>query len=89
MAQRARWGLACTGKRFFVTVNGYMGLAQPEIKRGDSVCVFFGTNTPFVVRREGGHFLLIGEAYIQGLMSGEGIVHLQNGKVKVSDIELR
>ena len=70
-------------------MNGYMGIAPPEVSRGDSVCIFLGTKIPFIVRQEGDHFLLVGEAYVQGLMCGEGIQDLKRGKLELSDIELR
>ncbi|KAL5327565.1 hypothetical protein ACEPPN_005265 [Leptodophora sp. 'Broadleaf-Isolate-01'] len=87
--QRARFGTVCTGRRFFVTMKGYIGLALPEVSQGDSVCVFLGTKIPFVVRPEGDHFLLIGEAYVQGMMNGEAIQELESGKLELTEIEVR
>ncbi|KAH8805255.1 heterokaryon incompatibility protein-domain-containing protein [Xylogone sp. PMI_703] len=58
-------------RRFIITAQGYMGLAPPKTQVGDLVCVFLGTDVPIVIRRSGPNYVLVGECYIQGLMTGE------------------
>lgn len=52
-----------------------MALVPNLAQVGDSICIFFGGPAPFVVRRdnEGDSHLLVGEAYVDGLMDGEAI----------------
>ena len=53
------------GRRFFATTGGYMGLGAPHMQIGDSICVFLGGHVPWVVRRHGEDYILIGECYVQ------------------------
>ena len=52
-----------------------MALVPNLAQVGDSICIFLCGPAPFVVRRddEGDSHLLIGEAYVDGLMDGEAI----------------
>jgi WD repeat-containing protein 55 len=64
---------AVTGRRFGITSKRYMGLFPRGTKLGDQVCVFLGSQVPFVVRRQemGDSYQLVGECYIHGIMHGE------------------
>jgi hypothetical protein len=59
-------------RRFGVTRKGYMGLFPLLTEAGDNVCIFRGCNIPFVVRKDGTTYSLIGDAYVHGLMQDEG-----------------
>lgn len=50
-----------TGRAFFVTKQGYMGLGPPETRVGDKVCVLLGARVPFVLRPSGGKVRCHGE----------------------------
>jgi hypothetical protein len=62
--------------RFFVTENGYVGVAPGRVKVRDAVGIIKGGQVPFVLckseEREG-RFRLIGECYVHGVMRGEGL----------------
>jgi hypothetical protein len=78
MAYSSAFSLATRGRRFLTTRGGFIGLASSGIRCGDMVSLFAGGVTPFILRpenREDGRacFKLIGEAYIHGLMNGEGL----------------
>jgi hypothetical protein len=67
-------------RRFFTSKEGYIGITSPGTLPGDKVCIFLGGNTPFIVREtsspmteEGRRFLLLSEAYVHGLIDGEGL----------------
>lgn len=60
-----------TGRSFFTTSSGYMGTGPPYARPGDKVCVFQGLNVPFLLRPNGDGYLLVGEAFVLGLMNGE------------------
>ncbi|KAH0432372.1 heterokaryon incompatibility [Colletotrichum camelliae] len=59
-------------RRPFRCMKGYIGLGPLEMKEGDSVWVIPGAGVPYILRpvADGG-FLVIGEAYIHGIMDGE------------------
>lgn len=59
------------GRRFCVTEKGYFGMVPPKAEVGDKICVFLGARTPFVLRKEGEKFKLVGESYIHQIMDGE------------------
>ncbi|KAI8712284.1 HET domain-containing protein [Fusarium sp. LHS14.1] len=71
-------------QRFFITRKGYMGLASPDIKVGDTVHVLVGGNTPFVMRRagqdldvQGNRYSLVSAAFVHGIMQG-GLLSKEN-----------
>lgn len=59
------------GHCFFTTSQGYMGTGPPYAMPGDKVCVIQGANVPFLLRPDGDGYLLVGEAFVLGLMDGE------------------
>ncbi|KAK7697400.1 hypothetical protein SLS64_013593 [Diaporthe eres] len=67
---------ATRGRRVFVSAAGHLGLAAAGAEVGDAVCVFPGIRTPFAVRRAEmgdsaeGHYVLVGEMYHYGIVSG-------------------
>ena len=74
------------GLRFFISKEGFMGLAPAGAKAGDKVCILLGGRKPFVLREEvidyadskGGtepFHQLLGNAYVSGLMRGEAFQH--------------
>jgi hypothetical protein len=79
---KARIADTCMKRRFFCTSEGFYGLTAPNIKEGDKICIFFGCKTPSVVRREGGSYILLGDAYVEGLMRGEAVAAWKAGKLR-------
>lgn len=60
--------------RFVLTSRGYLGWVPKESKPSDTICVIFGVNVPLVLREvEDGRHILIGNAYIEGIMGGEAM----------------
>lgn len=66
--------LASLHKRLLFTQDGFIGMAPPETKKGDVVCLLLGCRVPVVLREriEGG-YELVGEAYVHGVMKGEAM----------------
>jgi hypothetical protein len=59
------------GRRYFSTENGRLGLGPPEIQKGDTVCVFYGTGTVMLLRpakSNPGQWYFVGDAFVHGLM---------------------
>ncbi|KAL9634531.1 MAG: hypothetical protein Q9204_002962 [Flavoplaca sp. TL-2023a] len=58
-------------REFCITKKRYMGWCPFETKPGDRICILFGGQTPYIVRKQGAGYRLLGEAYIHGVMNGE------------------
>jgi len=59
-------------KRPFLSNSGHVGLAPARAEPGDCICIIFGSPVPFILRASTkGKFVLIGEAYVYGVMDGE------------------
>jgi hypothetical protein len=67
-------------RKFFTTDRGYIGLTSRGTLPGDKVCIFLGGHSPFIIRQAASSstedscsWNLVGEAYVHGLMDGEGL----------------
>lgn len=73
-------------RRFFATRGGRIGLGPVDMKVGDTVAVVFYCPTPYLLRRRGveaeGRWELVGEAYVHGMMYGEALSLLPEGRVQ-------
>lgn len=62
------------GRKYCRTSDGRVGWVSKNSKVGDNACLLFGGKILHTRREDDdGRFQLIGEAYIQGLMQGEGL----------------
>jgi hypothetical protein len=66
------------GRRFFRMLSqdsSYFGIGPTKMRDSDLIAVFDGGRTPFVLRpnMEKGHFRLVGDCYISGMMKGEAL----------------
>lgn len=61
-----------TSRKLITTAKGYLGLAPLYTKRGDVISILFGCSSPMILRPVGAYYQLIGEAYVHGIMNGEG-----------------
>jgi hypothetical protein len=59
------------GQAFCSTAVGYMAMAPDWAQVGDLVVLLMGVPAPFVIRREGDAYRLIGSVYVHGIMDGE------------------
>jgi hypothetical protein len=60
------------GRQFGLTGLGRIGLLPISAKVGDSVGLFAGCRVPFVLRKSEGSYRIVGDAYLHGVMNGEG-----------------
>ena len=59
-------------RRGFVSSKGYLGLGPQYTREGDIMVIIFGADMPYILRKlENGQYMLIGEAYVHGIMDGE------------------
>jgi len=75
-------------KQLFSTSSGLYGLGPKGLKKGDNVCVLFGSKAPLLLRKVEDHFILIGECFVLGMMNGEVAEKVQNG-APVTTFEVR
>lgn len=66
-----------SGRCFFTTSEGYIGLAPRGAQPGDSVCVVLGCRHPMLLRSiestSSQQWQIVGACFVPGLMSGEAI----------------
>ena len=63
-----------TNRQFAITGRRYMGWVPVDAQKGDKICILLGGQVPFVLRPiQDGKYQLVGEAYLHGLMDGEGL----------------
>ncbi|PVH96903.1 HET-domain-containing protein [Periconia macrospinosa] len=79
-------GNFCRKRSFFVTNDGHFGLAPPGTQKGDVICVLFGCEMPLIVRPMVDTYLLVGSCYIYGMMHGEMLERVDEGKLHISKI---
>ncbi|KAH8587973.1 heterokaryon incompatibility protein-domain-containing protein [Bisporella sp. PMI_857] len=61
--------------RYIQAREGYIGFAPSEAQIGDIICVFMGCTAPIVLRPAAvSSYEVVGESYVQGLMSGEALL---------------
>ena len=65
-----------TGRAFFKTDNGFMGLCPADTRVGDHVVVALGNTTPLLLRpsKRNSAYKVVGGCYVHGMMGGEVIL---------------
>ena len=58
-------------RTFFITRDGYMSVGPRWSRPGDRIALIAGLQLPFIVRKTGDKYNLIGPAYVHGIMKGE------------------
>ena len=66
-------------RRFFVCDRGIIGMGPLTAEKGDKVCLLLGCDFPVLLRWVDDHYILLGEAYLDGYMDGEGLLNAENG----------
>ena len=62
-------------RSFIIAEEGYVGMAPQTAHPGDFIVVFLGCQSPIVLRPRGdGGYLVVGEAYVHSLMTGEAFL---------------
>jgi hypothetical protein len=81
---------ACSGRRYFSTKNGRVGLGPADIEPGDLVCVFLSGPTPYIIRQSqrNSNYKFLGESYVHGLMNSEALDMMDQGVVQSETFEL-
>lgn len=72
---------------FFTTTSARFGLGQLGVMKGDLICLFCGGHVAYILRREQEHHILVGCAYVHGIMDGEIAAEL-NDTERLQDFEI-
>lgn len=75
-------------RKFFITMDGYIGLCPAATQFGDVACLLYGAQVPFVLREEAEHYVLIGECYCHDIMDGKLIPQIDAGKLESQMFEI-
>ena len=79
---RSTAAYALKQRRLFYSKKGYFGLGPAVMRPGDIVCVLFGAQVPFILRRKDSRYQLVGESYVHGIMHGEAIEMMEDGELE-------
>jgi hypothetical protein len=72
------------------TSGGYfLTISHGKIREGDIVCVLLGGSVPYILRPKDDYYILIGEAYVHGIMDGEVLEAVNRGEYALEWISLR
>ncbi|KAL5324629.1 hypothetical protein ACEPPN_009175 [Leptodophora sp. 'Broadleaf-Isolate-01'] len=78
----------CWDRRFFLGSSNIMGLGPEDVKEGDIICVPLGCPRPMIFRKVEDHYIVIGEAYVDGYMRGKAMDMLDQGELELETFEL-
>jgi hypothetical protein len=79
----------CSGRRFFTTQNGWIGLGPEKLQPGDKVCIFNGGKVPYILRLTEDYHQFLGDCYVHGIMDGEAAAMCAAGCFKEEYFKLR
>lgn len=63
--------LPCLNRRLIKTETGHLGLAPRDAEIGDVVVLIAGSPAPFILRKAGSCYKIVGDCYLHGVMNGE------------------
>jgi hypothetical protein len=58
-------------RKIIISKKGYVGLGHAQCQVGDQICLLGGCSVPVILRELGMNHIVIGEAYVHGIMNGE------------------
>jgi hypothetical protein len=74
---------------FFMTEEGYMGIGPIGARPGDIVCVLLGADVPMILRPQGSDFAVLSPCYMYGIMHGQLVDDMRQGKRELETFALR
>lgn len=75
-------------RRTLFISDSITGLAPWDSEPGDLVCVLPGCRFPVVLRKQKRHYILVGEAYVDGYMNGEAMDGLRDEEFRLETFEI-
>jgi hypothetical protein len=74
--------------RLFLTKKGNIGKGEYDLEEGDIVCILLGCAMPMILRPVDGHYELIREAYVAGIMRKIAMTALREGRKVLREFEI-
>jgi hypothetical protein len=74
---------------FFKTEDQHLGVGPGDLQEGDEIVVPFGSSRPWVLRNHGDHHVLVGDAFVPGIMTGQLEELWRKGDLEYTDFVLR
>ncbi|OTA93661.1 hypothetical protein M434DRAFT_30798 [Hypoxylon sp. CO27-5] len=83
-------GFLASGRKFFISKKGYLGLAPEDAQQGDEIWVLNGGRVPLILRPLGKimeryskpEYTFVGDSYVHGIMDGEFVdASMRKGEV--------
>jgi hypothetical protein len=71
------------GRQLAFTERGNIEMVPVEAQAGDLVCTLFGCLSPLVLRPHESHYIVIGDAYVNGYMSLEAVREMELGELEL------
>ena len=68
-------------RQMFRSRAGHLCVGPETVEPGDKLCILTGAEVPFILRNHRDHYLLVGEAYVDGVMDGEVLTQGLNSEV--------
>jgi heterokaryon incompatibility protein (HET) len=75
-------------RRLAYTEDGYMCLVSHQADVNDAIFMLFGGSVLYVLRPQGDDYVFIGECYVHGLMDGEALKFLEDGRAQVQEVRI-
>jgi hypothetical protein len=72
----------------FRTREGYVGKSGADVHAGDKVCVLGGCRNPLVLRPVGDQFVMVEPCFVHGLMYGQAMQGLNEGRYEMRKFEI-
>lgn len=80
---------SCSGRCYFSTSKGHVGVASPGIKRGDTVVVIYGAKPIHILREKAGEegvWNFVGDGYVHGWMDLDETMNKERGEDEIFKI---
>ncbi|KAK3368039.1 heterokaryon incompatibility protein-domain-containing protein [Podospora didyma] len=77
-----------SGGHLLETGGGLFGMASDLVQKGDVICVLFGCEMPFVMRRSGSKWTMVQSCFVFDLMRGEANDMIRKGKYQEQEFRV-
>jgi hypothetical protein len=65
-----------------------MCLVSHQADVNDAIFMLFGGSVLYVLKPQGDDYVFIGECYVHGLMDGEALKFLEDGRAQVQEVRI-
>ncbi|KAH8655061.1 hypothetical protein BGZ60DRAFT_418310 [Tricladium varicosporioides] len=66
-------------RSFLISKSGLMGQGPLGSQKGDKICILLGCPCPLIIRPAAGGYVIVGGAYVYGMMNNETMLKVHDG----------